>query len=385
VSDGALRGTVAGCILGGAMGWNVGNLGGVASEMADAYGVSLAAVGLMTTALFLTHASVQVAAGRASDRLGPLGVAIAGVCVICAGDLVVMIDDHVALAIAGRALTGVGTGLAFLAGLSIVRQTGGGALAQGLYGGLTVGAGGVAIAVVPVIVDAIGWRGPFLSSLVLCVAAIAIVLGLRPEPQPVPPHPHGRVPLSRLAGDTRLLRLAVVFSASFALSLIIGAWVTELLERHSDLSSGEAAAVGSLTLMLGVVSRPAGGWLTRTYPARTRATVAASLVAGGAGTLLLVAAQSAWPALLGGLLVGFAAGIPFAPCLAGMAAVSPDAPATAIGVVNGIANAVILVGTPLAGATFSMPGEGRLAFVAIAALWFFALVALPSREAVAEI
>jgi MFS family permease len=385
VSDGALRGTVAGCILGGAMGWNVGNLGGVASELAGAYGVSLAAVGLMTTALFLTHASVQVAAGRASDRLGPLRVGLVAAAVICAGDLVAMLDDHVALAIAGRALTGVGTGFAFIAGLGIVRQTGGGALAQGVYGGLTLGVGGVAIAVVPVIVDAIGWRGPFLSSVVLCVLAVALVLALRPAPAPVPAHPQGRLPLSRLVGDARLLRLAVVFSASFGLSLVIGSWVTELLERHTGLSAGEAAVIGSLTLMLGIVSRPAGGWLARAHPGRTRPAIAVSMVAGGGGTLLLVAAQSAWPAIAGGLLVGIAAGVPFASCLAAAAAVRPEAPATAVGVINGIANAVILVGTPLAGATFAMAGEGRIAFVAIAILWLSALVALPSREAVAGI
>jgi MFS family permease len=385
VSDRALRGTVAGCVLGGAMGWNVGNVGGVASELADAYGVSLAVVGLMTTALFLTHASVQVSAGRASDRLGPLRVAIVAAGVICAGDLVVMVADHAALAIGGRALTGVGTGFAFIAGLAIVRQTGGGALAQGVYGGLTAGAGGMAIAVVPVIVDAIGWRGPFLSSLALCVLAVALVFALRPSPAPVPAHPQGRVPLSRLAGDPHLLRLAVVFSASFALSVVIGAWVTELLERHSDLSSGEAAAVGSLTLMLGIISRPAGGWLAREHPEHTRAAIAVSMVAGGGGTLLLVAAQTAWPAIAGGLLVGIAAGVPFASCLAAAAAVRPEAPATAAGVINGIANAVILVGTPLAGATFSMAGQGRIAFVAIAILWLLSLAALPSREAVVAI
>jgi MFS family permease len=379
------RGTIAGCVLGGAVGWNVGNLGGVASEMADAYGVSLAAVGLLTTALFLTHASVQIAAGRASDRLGPLRVGIAGAAVICLGDLVAMLGEHLALAICGRLITGIGTGFAFIAGVAIVRQTGGGAPAQGMYGGLTLGTSGVAIAVVPAIVEAIGWRGPFLSSLALCVAAIAIVLALRPAPEPVPPHPGGGVPLGGLVRDPRLLRIGAVFTASFALSVILGAWVTELLERHTDLGSGAAAAVGSLTLMLGIVSRPAGGWLARAHPARTRAAIAGSLMAGGAGTLLLVIAQSPVTAVAGGLLVGLCAGVPFAPTVAAAAAAWPAAPATALGVMNGFANAVILVGTPLAGATFSMAGEGRIAFVVIAILWLSSLVALPSRQAVEAI
>ena len=36
----------------------------------------------------------------------------------------------------------------------------------------------------------------------------------------------------------------------------------------------------------------------------------------------------------------------------------------------------ILVGTPLAGLAFSLPGDGRIGFAVIAALWVSGLVAL---------
>ena len=35
----------------------------------------------------------------------------------------------------------------------------------------------------------------------------------------------------------------------------------ELLQEHSALSDGAAAAVGGLTLLLVVISRPLGGWI----------------------------------------------------------------------------------------------------------------------------
>jgi hypothetical protein len=54
----------------------------------------------------------------------------------------------------------------------------------------------------------------------------------------------------------------------------------------------------------------------------------------------------------------------------------PDAPAAAVGLVNGSAVLVILVATPLAGLTFSLPGDGRLAFLAIGLLWATALLAV---------
>jgi predicted MFS family arabinose efflux permease len=54
----------------------------------------------------------------------------------------------------------------------------------------------------------------------------------------------------------------------------------------------------------------------------------------------------------------------------------PDAPGAAIALVNACAVLTILVGTPLAGLTFDLPGEGSLAFAAIAALCALSLVAL---------
>jgi hypothetical protein len=109
--------------------------------------------------------------------------------------------------------------------------------------------------------------------------------------------------------------------------------------------------------------------------------VGASLAAGALGTAALVAAGPAWLAVLGSALVGFAAGVPFAAVFTGAAATRPDAPAAAVGFVNSLANAAILVGTPLVGLTFALDGEGRLGFVVVAALWAAALLALPPGRA----
>ena len=64
------RVVAGGCALGLAAGWNLSNTGAVASSLASAYGVGLAVVGLFTTALFVTHALMQIPGGRASDRFG---------------------------------------------------------------------------------------------------------------------------------------------------------------------------------------------------------------------------------------------------------------------------------------------------------------------------
>ncbi len=54
-------------------------------------------------------------------------------------------------------------------------------------------------------------------------------------------------------------------------------------------------------------------------------------------------------------------------------------PLAAIALVNACAVLTILVGTPLAGLTFELPSDGRLAFAVIAALSAAALV--PLRKA----
>ena len=59
---------VAGLVVGCFLTWNVANAGAAADPLAEAYGVSLAVVGLLTTALFLTHLLAQLPSGIWSDR-----------------------------------------------------------------------------------------------------------------------------------------------------------------------------------------------------------------------------------------------------------------------------------------------------------------------------
>jgi NNP family nitrate/nitrite transporter-like MFS transporter len=178
--------------------------------------------------------------------------------------------------------------------------------------------------------------------------------------------------------ERRLYRLAVLYAASLGLSIVVGNWVVTLLHRHGGLSESTAGLVGALTLVLGVATRPLGGWILHERPERIRGAVAASLVAGALGTVALAVSRPVGIAVLGAALIGLAAGIPFAPSFTGAALTRPDAPAAAVGFVNGAAAFVTLVGTPLIGLTFSIPGDGRLGFAIIAACWMVALVLLPS-------
>jgi MFS family permease len=379
----ARRGVIAGCALGATSGWNFGNIGGIASELSDAYHVGLATIGLLTTAMVVTHLAIQIPGGRGSDRFGPARVGAGALLVLSAGNLVALAAPEAAVAIPARAIVGVGTGLAFISGSALVRQSGGSALAQGVFGGVSLAPGGLALAVVPQLEHAYGWRTPYWTALAIALAVLVLLLVARMTEQPPPSRAAVAGPSRGVVGDRGLYRLAVLYAASYGLGTVLANWVVELLQVHSTMGDGMAAAVGALTLALVVVSRPLGGWILTRRPQHTRQALAASILAGAAGTLALVAAEPVWLAALGALLVGLGAGIPFSPAFTGAAVSRPDSPAAAVGLVNTAANLVVLVGTPLVGLSFSLAGEGRLGFAALAGLWLVALALLPSRRALA--
>jgi predicted MFS family arabinose efflux permease len=336
--------------------------------MAHAYGVHLAAIGILTSAVFLTHAAVQLPAGRAIDRYGARGVGIASLLCIAVGNVVALTFKEFWVAVAARALMGLGTGAGFISGADYVRSAGGQAQMQGFYGGATLAATGLAVAIVPQLG---GWRAPYWTALAL-VLPVLVVLPFIPSTKR-PPQRRSRVPV---LSDGRLYRLSFVHTCSFGVSIVAGEWIVSLLTR-SGHSHRVAALAGALTLIGGLFTRPGGGIVFQRRPERARAIVAGAVLTCSAGILLL-ASRAPLPVLaLAALVVGLAAGVPFAAVFRGAQALRPDAPGTAVGLVNAVPNLFVLLVTPLVGLTFSLPGDGRLGFVALAAIGLAGLAILP--------
>lgn len=355
----------AGLTVGFSLTWNVSNVGAVADPLADAYGVSLPAIGLLTTALFVTHLLVQLPSGRGADRYGARAVALASIGAVLVGNAVLLVDDAYALALLGRAIVGLGSGAGFVSGLDLVRAGGGGPVLNGVYGAATMTGGGLALMVVPPLTDADGWRAPYWSAALLAVLALVPTLAATHVPRVA----HREAVL----GDRGLVPLGIVQAASFGLAVIAGNWAVPLLERR-DASSAAAGLAAGLILFAGVATRPAGGTIAGARHAR--AAVACSLVAVAAGSTLLALDLPYGFAVLGALVLGLGAGVPFAILFAAAQHRRPDAPASAVAFVNAAAILTILVGTPLAGLAFELPGDGAAAFAAIALLALAALLAV---------
>ena len=323
-------------------------------------------MGLLTTALFVTHLAVQLPAGRGADRFGSQSVALLAVLAGVLGNVVLLLDVGFELALVGRAIVGLGSGAAFVAGLDLVRAGGGGAALQGLYGGATMTGGGLALMVVPPLTDATSWRAAYWTAAVLAVLAALPTLAATGLPR------IGHAG-AWLLGDRSLLPIGLLQAATFGLAVVAGNWVVPLLERQG-VSSTAAGLAGGLVLFVGIVTRPAGGILAGRVSGRLL--VAAALVGTSAGALLLAVGGSLAVSALGAFVLGLMAGLPFAVIFAAAQRLRPDAPGAAIALVNACAVLTILVGTPLAGLAFELPSDGRIAFAVIAALAAAALLPL---------
>jgi MFS family permease len=347
--------------------------------LAQAYDVRLGTVGLLATALFVTHLVMQIPGGRLVDRHGARLLGMYALGIIAVGNLVALLVESFGLGVAGRLVAGIGTGIGFVAGSDYVRGTVGTASAQGFYGAAGVGGGGLAIAVVPLAIPALDWRAPYVTALVFALVVL-VCLPFTPRDRPAGERPRqpARAPLADIVRDSRLYPLAVAHTASFGLSVIVGTWAVSLL-RHDDYGRRLAGAVAALALLGGLVTRPLEGRLMQRRPETAIPLVGISMLAGAAGTVLFLLDIPLTVRIVGAAVLGLAAGIPFAPAFAGAQVTRPDAPAAAIGFINSCATLLIVVGTPLVGLTFVLPGHGRAGFVAIAVVW--ALVYFAVRPA----
>src|SRR3954451_20522370 len=216
------RAAIGGVGVGVASGWNIAALGAVATRLSHAYGVGLATIGLFTTVQFVVHLAMQIPGGRAADRFGARRTAFIGLAIIAAGNAIALPAATPALAFLGRAVVGLGTGFAFVAGSDYIRGRGGSPFLQGLYGGGSVLAPGLALALVPALADSVGFRAPYVSGIAV-VAVCAALLVFAPPAERTVRHAGERLDAGFFR-DRLLYRLSAIHAASFGFSVIVGNW-----------------------------------------------------------------------------------------------------------------------------------------------------------------
>jgi MFS family permease len=369
---------LAGCVVGFTGTWNVANIGALATGLARHYGTSLGPIGLFTAANFLGELISVAPAGALIDRFGAKRVGLAGLAICAAGNAVLLAPVGVVLAIVVRWIIGLGVGVAFIAGSAYVRTAENSSLVQGLYGGASLSAGGFALAVIPQLSGPTGWRAPYLSGLALALAGMAFVSA---SPGTAPGERSGSpIALVKVALDARLARLGMLSAAGFGTSVVIGNWAPTLLARAHGYDKGTAGVVAALTVLLGIVGRPAGGAVARRLPGEIGTVIAAAFAVGACATALLALGGPLALLVPAAALIGVAAGIPFGPAMSAAARAYPQAPGAAIGAMNTYPALAIVVVTPLIGLTFALPGDGRIGFLMLAGIWALAALTVPRSD-----
>ena len=93
------------------------NLTPVLPALRDFYGVSNARMGVLITALILTHSLVQIPAGLVVDRMGVRTGVLLALGLGFLGNILSIFSQDFNFILAMRLLTGIGTGLSFVAGI----------------------------------------------------------------------------------------------------------------------------------------------------------------------------------------------------------------------------------------------------------------------------
>jgi MFS family permease len=239
----------------------------IASSLATEFKLGPAELGFMTSVYFLAFVAVQLPAGVALDRYGPCRVQSALLLVAAVGSLLFASSQSVAGLMLGRALIGFGVAAALMAGLKAIvlwAPADRVALANGCM--VMLGALGAVTATVPaeILIEHLGWRGPFLLLAWLCVVSALFIYFVVPEAKVRRPSGGAAsLGLRAIYTDPRFWRIAPMSAMTTATSWSIqGLWAAPWLAHVEELERGKvvahlfamATALSVGALLLGVVA-----------------------------------------------------------------------------------------------------------------------------------
>jgi NNP family nitrate/nitrite transporter-like MFS transporter len=338
--------------------------------------LSPARAGLLSTAMFLGGGLLAVPMGRLADRLGPKRLMSVSMAVLGVSTVALAFAHDLTTMLLIRLASGLGVTAMFIAGGQYIAALWTGrsrALVQGLYGAANQFGIGMAVFALPWAGQWLGWRG----ALAICAVPLAAAVTLWEATAPaVPPPVHVRGPAPVL-DDARVWRLGLANAASFGLTVVVGTWIAVYFVTEFRLSLPAAGALGSLSVVVGVFTRPLGGFLIAHGYVRDRALLCWTLGLSTVGLLLM--AVPGRPLILASAavaLVGLTATMSFAGILSVASRERPDAIGEALGLISAVSTLTVVIGAPLAGALLTASGSFSVPFAVLALLPAGALLSL---------
>lgn len=367
---------VCGCIVAFAYSANYTNHAPLAVALMREFGFNNAMAGFLTTGIFLTHAGMQIPGGYLVDRFGSRRMLLIALLWVATGNLLMASAAAYWQLLFCKIFTGMGTGVCFVGGARYIHEGCAGPrlhVAQGYFGGsIQLGAGFVIFAV-PQLNRLAGWRAAFLICAGMVIVAAIIWMAKAPRVE-FPPSPPGKFHEMLLAPQLWLLGLFQM--ATFGMSVVVGSWVVVLLVKVMKVPATRAGMIGSLVLLLGIVSRPLGGALRQHIGIRPLMTGSLLMTALGC-FLLLPSSISLTTALAAVILIGIGVGIPYSAMFSRAGALFPGRAAAAMGLVNMLGIIMILGGAPLVGHLADLTGSFKTSFAVLGGFTLSACALVP--------
>lgn len=291
-------------------------------EAADRFAAPPAVLSGFVVLQLLVYASLQIPVGVLLDRFGAKRLVVVGALTMAAGQVALALATSLPLAIAARVLVGTGDALTFISVLAVVnawfpvRRVPLMTQLTGLLGQL-----GQVLSALPLaaLLYGPGWTTAFLSAAALGVfVAIAVLLVVRNRPPgaaPPPPAPSPREIVDGLKKSWRepgtRLGLWTHMGTQFSGTVFALLWGVPYLVAGQGFSSGQASALLTLFVAVGIVAGPLFGEFTARHPLRRSWLVLAVIaLTAGTWTVVLLVPPPAPHWLLVGLVVVLALGGP---------------------------------------------------------------------------
>ena len=341
--------------------------------------------GLLSTALFVAYMATTLLSIGAADRIGPKRAVGAGLIAATVGTALLAFGPTYGVALAGKALQGLGSALAFISatryivGLYEGRRS---HFALGLYGAGFPFGSALALVVMPSLATALGGWRPAIGLEAIAIGACAIAWTRAPDVTHVPA-PGNMLDAFRCRNCWATF---LQHAAGFGLAISAGTWITLYLLREFDLPLALSGILGSILLAVAVVSRTIGGWLLSREHLPTKLVMRIGDLSIIAGVAVLALPGRPLPVALGGtVLVGLGVGLPYAAVFNTAAASLPSAPAAAQGLAAMGGTFGVMVGAPVMGYAVQTYGFGAawLFVGAVAAAAFVVTFAMRGEEELA--
>jgi MFS family permease len=265
------------------------SLGVAAPEAQERFSAGASAVSLFLVLQLAVYAGMQVPVGVALDRFGARRLVVTGGLTMAAGQLLLAVATDVPTAVAARVLVGAGDAMTFISVLRVVGAWFPGPTVPvitqltGILGQL-----GQVIAASPLValLHGVGWRSTFLGAAAVgLLVSVLVVATLRDAPEgverPAPPGlaavREGLVATWRESGTRIGLYTHLVTQFSGTVFALL--WGYPFLTVGEGLGPGQAAALLTLLVLVGMVVGPVLGRLCGRWPLRRSTLVFAVLLA----------------------------------------------------------------------------------------------------------